>query len=469
MATTTRTLCQSWSISWTRRAYHEDHWKPSEEPRRRRLPIIAHSSHMQWHIAITFEGSLHSDRISRANITQRREDFEDLCSCLDFENLQLLDDTVTELLIKRKDDTTPPYYDEDEIVVPKRSLPLRKKPLAESEYHSVSADLRLYVREDPFRVRFPPLDCTTGVPTVEYSRITTIRELSAGVHEVRITGHAGSYVFKEVDRPLYNPRDSAVLDQELENLEKFRGVENVAQLIAAIVSSNPYQTSQASKTDSHKETDFTKTVDIHDSVFLRGILLEYYPNGTLEEMLKNAQNASLSVARPWLKWAFQIANALACLHGRGVAHMDIKPSNILISATDDAVITDVSGVGGVTREWLAPEMLDMLDPLSESMGSRMRNDIWALGSLLLQMANAACIGKEQLHCIGISATVENPSLRPSAQSLVSNLIELGTGRALERGEDNEIEPKCQVFGRVCTTILKTPQDMQFSYLPLSKP
>ena len=163
MATTTRTLCESWSISWTRSTYHEDHWKPGEEPRRRRLPIIAHSSHMQWHIAITFEGSLHSDRISRANITQRRDDFE---------NLQLLDDTVTELLIRRKDDTTPPYYDEDDIVVPELSLPLRKKPRAESEYHSVSADLQLYVREDPFRVHFPPLDCTTGIPTVEYSRIS---------------------------------------------------------------------------------------------------------------------------------------------------------------------------------------------------------------------------------------------------------------------------------------------------------
>jgi len=427
MATKTRTLCQSWSISWTSNTYHEDHWKPGEEPRRRRLPVIARSSRLQWHIAVTFEGSLHSDRISRANITQRREDFEDLCSSLDFKNLQLLDDTVTELLIKRKYDTTPSYYDEDDIVVPGLKLPLRKKPRAESEYHSVFADLQLYAREDPFRVHFPLVDCTTGIPTVEYSKITTIRELSAGVHEVRITGcDAGPYVFKEVDRPLYNRRDSAVLDQELRNLAQFRGMKNVAQLIAAIVSSNPYQTSQARQTDFHEDTEVTMTVDLHDSVFLRGILLEYYSNGTLEEMLKNAQNASLSVARPWLKWAFQIVNALACLHERGVAHMDIKASNILISASDDAVLTDVSGVGGVTREWLAPEMLDVLDPLSESMGSRMRNDIWALGRLLLRIADVSCMVKEQLNCIGVSATMENPSIRPSAQSLISILIQLGT-------------------------------------------
>ncbi|TLD31810.1 serine/threonine protein kinase [Venturia nashicola] len=68
-----------------------------------------------------------NDKISRANVTQRREDFEHLCSCLDFENLQVLDDTVTELLIKRKNDSTPPYYQEDDIVVPEISLPLMPK------------------------------------------------------------------------------------------------------------------------------------------------------------------------------------------------------------------------------------------------------------------------------------------------------------------------------------------------------
>ncbi|KAF2805243.1 kinase-like protein [Mytilinidion resinicola] len=419
-------LCESWSITWTHNAYDEAHWKPGEEPRRRRLRIIARSSPSQWHIAITFEGSLHPDRIARVNRKQRRQDLEDLCSCLDLNHLQLLDDTVTELLIKREHDTTPPYYEND-IAFPDLNLPLRKMPRTDSEYHSIVAHLQLCVREDPFRVQFPLVDCATGIPTEEYSKITKIRELSAGVHEVRITGcDTKPYIYKEVDRPFYTPRDSAVLDQELLNLEKFRGVKNVTQLVAAIISSNPYQTAQASEVDSRKETEVTKAMSLHNSVFSRGILLEYYSNGTLEEMLKNAQDASLSVARPWLKWAFQIANALACLHGQGVAHIDIKPSNILISASDDAVLTDVSGVGGVTREWLAPEMLDVLDPLSERMGSRMRNDVWALGRLLIQMANASCIGKKQLNCIGVSATMEDPSLRPSAQSLVSALFELGT-------------------------------------------
>jgi hypothetical protein len=76
-------------ISWASNAYDEAHWKRGEEPRRRRLRVVAHSSHSQWHITITFTGSLHPDRIAQANRKKRRQDFEELCSCLDFESAAL--------------------------------------------------------------------------------------------------------------------------------------------------------------------------------------------------------------------------------------------------------------------------------------------------------------------------------------------------------------------------------------------
>lgn len=44
--------------------------------------------------------------------------------------------------------------------------------------------------------------------------------------------------------------------------------------------------------------------------------------------------------------------------------MDLTPSNVVISAVFDAILIDVSGIGGVTRQWLAPEMRDGPDPLS---------------------------------------------------------------------------------------------------------
>jgi hypothetical protein len=51
---------------------------------------------------------------------------------------------------------------------------------------------------------------------------------------------------------------------------------------------------------------------------------------------------------------------------------DLKPTNIVISSKDDANIIDVSGLA-VTREWLAPEFQEHLDPSALPWDSRVRN------------------------------------------------------------------------------------------------
>lgn len=59
----------------------------------------------------------------------------------------------------------------------------------------------------------------------------------------------------------------------------FYSTPHVAQLLAVVVSPNPYQT-----------TPFTD-----DQPVMRGILMTYYPGGTLEEWLKRSEVADL----PW--------------------------------------------------------------------------------------------------------------------------------------------------------------------------
>jgi hypothetical protein len=95
------------------------------------------------------------------------------------------------------------------------------------------------------------------------------QELGPGVYKVCVYGKEKLYVCEEVDRPLYEPRDSEVLEQELRNLERLRGTKGVVQLVAAVISDNPYRTFNTIKNDT----------------VLRGILLEYYPNGTLYDIL----------------------------------------------------------------------------------------------------------------------------------------------------------------------------------------
>lgn len=54
-----------------------------------------------------------------------------------------------------------------------------------------------------------------------------------------------------------------MLEQELRNLDMFRGTTGIVQLVAAVVSQNPYQTTQPGKE--------------YDPVVLRGFLLAHHP------------------------------------------------------------------------------------------------------------------------------------------------------------------------------------------------
>jgi hypothetical protein len=137
--------------------------------------------------------------------------------------------------------------------------------------------LRLCVREDPFRVHFPVLDCNSYTATKEFSEVTKIRQLSAGVHEVCVDKTSNRYVYKEVDNSLYQPRDSQVLDQELRNLKLFHGTKGVVETDEAYVSD---------QSDQSKETDQSdQTIKTTPSTVLRGVLLEYHPKGTLADAL----------------------------------------------------------------------------------------------------------------------------------------------------------------------------------------
>jgi hypothetical protein len=417
---------KSWSLNWECSEYREIKWKRGDEPRKRSHHLIASSAQSQWHITVTFEGSLHPDRIARADFKTRRQDLQNLCLCLDFDGIQLVDNTVTELLIKREHDNTPPAYEND-ATSPEGILPLKSTPHADSEYLLVLSQLRLCVREDPFRKHFPTLDCNPSTATKEFSDITKIRPLGAGVYEVYVDNSKDRYVYKEVDNPIYQPRDSQVLNQELRNLELFHGTKGIVQLVAAIISHNPYHTyNETYDSDQSNQSNETNQADhiakSTPSTVLRGILLEYHPNGTLADALRSVQETP-QLPGTWQRWAQQIAEALARIHEREVTHMDLKPSNILINSESNALLSDVSGVGGVTRDYLAPEMLDTQDPLAESKETRVCNDIWALGKIFMEMGDASSndIEKQRLKTVAQYATADDPTLRPTLHEIISIL------------------------------------------------
>lgn len=390
------------SIDFIPKTYEDEIWEKGVEPESRSLRLIYHSSHLEWHVKVTFKGTLQAGQTKNfASKPERREHLMNLCLCINFDPIKLLDDTVTELIIMYQKDAT--------ISTPQfQNLRFKATPDAESEYTPIINQLCVIIREDPFRVRFPMYESFGHILTKDLSEITKTQELSNGVHKAFVVGDEITYVYKEVDRPLYEPRDSEVLEQELRNLTKLRGIDGVVQLVAAVVSRNPYQTTKASKIDG-------QTV-------LRGILLEYHSNGTLQDVLRSPRKDL-----PWRQWAVQITNALNRLHQLGITHMDLKPANIVLSRSSEdlkATLIDLSGIGGTTRGWLSPEMETLSNPLSQDIESRIQNDIWALGKILSEMGDAACGGTEQgvLKRVSQHATSKNPPRIP-LQDVLSMLSE----------------------------------------------
>lgn len=115
------------------------------------------------------------------------------------------------------------------------------------------------------------------------------------------------------------------------------------------------------------------------------LVCEYLPGGTLDDILRDGY-LSCDEARYIVE---QIAQALAYLHGRGVAHGDIKPSNIGFDEDDAAKLLDfglagrVSGrlissvSGGGTYAYMSPEKI-------QGQACDQRADLWALAVTLFE-------------------------------------------------------------------------------------
>jgi serine/threonine protein kinase len=133
-------------------------------------------------------------------------------------------------------------------------------------------------------------------------------------------------------------------------------------------------------------------VKVHDFGEHEGapyLVMEYLPGGTLKSLLGQPL--------PWamaMRMLIPVARALIFAHERGIVHRDVKPANIMISASGDPMLTDFgiakllenedgktltgSGVGIGTPEYMAPE---------QGLGGAVdeRVDIYSLGVVLYEM------------------------------------------------------------------------------------
>jgi eukaryotic-like serine/threonine-protein kinase len=136
--------------------------------------------------------------------------------------------------------------------------------------------------------------------------------------------------------------------------------------------------------------------------------------GHLDTVGRATSDAASAGARgdllPMLRIAERLCDALACLHGEGLIHCDLKPENIILAATDQPVLVDFGFValfGARSREranGLSGAVEGTFGYMSpEQLGGRLfdaRADLYSLGCILYEMVTGSPVfGGEGWHLV----------------------------------------------------------------------
>jgi serine/threonine-protein kinase len=171
------------------------------------------------------------------------------------------------------------------------------------------------------------------------------------------------------------------------------------------------------------------------------LVMPFYAGGSLAARLRVSGPLDLAEA---VELAAQLGRGLDALHGRGILHRDVKPSNVLLDADGTASLSDFGlartadstrltedGLVVGTPHYLAPELIEGQE------GTR-ASDVYALGCVLHEcLVGAPPFGGRALAEIAFAHLVDPPpdahELRPElppdvGAALLSALAKNPAGR-----------------------------------------
>lgn len=300
------------------------------------LMLLVKHDAFQYHVKILFKGNPTGQPM--ADMADRRRALESLTSGICFKKIYLLPDTISEIEVLSAD------------LPGSQRLPLIVNP---------ESFLRYRIREDEAGKRYPKI-AGISLPRVPLSDLTMEDKINPSVFIV-MAANSGPYVYKSIDRPDYRPSDTDEVYQELRNLQRFRDSPSIVQPIAVVVSENPWRSSEQSPP------------------VIRGFLLPYHLDGNLG---RNLDRLRSDYVGEWIRWPFQIAEAVDNMHRSCIPHMDIRPAHVVIDHNGEAILIDVKSMGRASPVFVAPEIRDVRQLSSLPFESQRGNDIWALGKTL---------------------------------------------------------------------------------------
>jgi beta-lactam-binding protein with PASTA domain/tRNA A-37 threonylcarbamoyl transferase component Bud32 len=197
-----------------------------------------------------------------------------------------------------------------------------------------------------------------------------------------------------------------------------------------------------------------------DQVFL---VMELVDGGTLRDLLREQGSLSVPVTISILE---PLLAALAAAHSAGLVHRDVKPENVLISATGTVKIADFGLVRAVSSQTMATGDVILgtvayLSPEQVATGAAdARSDVYATGVMAYEMLtgqppfhgdNPMSVAYQHVHSdvprpsgnapgtpqaldeLIVAATRRDPALRPrDASAFLSALVGIGNQLGLRR-------------------------------------
>ncbi|HYX49557.1 MAG TPA: serine/threonine-protein kinase, partial [Ktedonobacteraceae bacterium] len=178
------------------------------------------------------------------------------------------------------------------------------------------------------------------------------------------------------------------------------------------------------------------------------LVMPYVRARTLESMLHSQKLLSLPEIANYLD---QLAGALDYAHEHNVLHLDIKPSNILISQKDTVLLTDFALTKTMTERQAARirqfkvGMLDYMSPelvMGKEPGEK--TDLYSLGAVLYHMVTGSApfqgesmveVAKKQLQEQPPSPRSKRPELPIAVEQVIQRAISKRTGRRYEKAQD----------------------------------